>query len=484
MKSIEQYIREKLGRPDAPADVDADDLWAGIEQQLSPTDNDPVAGPWPWRGLFFALLFLVVGGLGGWLLSIGATDVDGTTTPEQTTALASSEQAQPAPAATELQGREAPAPTKSSVLTPSERPTSPQKTELVSVASSADEKAISSPPSPSNEPDAANLASKNSLAAPAAAPKKIIAIKKTPVVIQATANGDTDEYLVINDVTLGPEQSKANTETNLRESFVSAPPASKEIFRLPSLPFQTLSTTPIRFFPPVPTPPKFFKRTMNNHFSAGINTGANLLFTTYSASDEETDEDLNTAVKPAAGSSFGLNMRYQLSNKFALSTGLEYHRTLNTFEHVTSRDTMTEHPSAYNSGLIPAKLRRRVTDNLRTRYFTIPLLVHWNQTRGNFQLGVGAGVGLNFRQFANGTTLNANGEFVPFDAATGPATTPKTFLSYQFSPSAAYRLKPDGKLWLEAKANLNYLPFGTDPLSGTNRSSILTGFGLGIRYNL
>ncbi|MFT5990406.1 MAG: hypothetical protein ACI9K9_001867, partial [Neolewinella sp.] len=121
---------------------------------------------------------------------------------------------------------------------------------------------------------------------------------------------------------------------------------------------------------------------------------------------------------------------------------------------------------------------------LRTRYVSVPVLIHWNQNVGNLRLGLGAGVSINFRQFANGTTLDASGYFVPFDAQTGPATTPKTFLSYQFSPSAAYRLKPGGKLWLEAKANLNYLPFGTDALSGTNRSSILAGFGLGLRYSL
>jgi hypothetical protein len=497
MKSIEQYIREKLGHSDAPADVDADDLWASIEQELSPADTKPVATPWPWRSLFFALLLLVIGGLGGWLLSNGLTNVGSTIASEQAAEPVAPEQPVLMPESAELQAVGAQVPTSRQATSTADRSPTGQSTTLVPApvrtgkkAASYSEDALDAPP----------LGSQKPFTAPAAAPptskenlgRTKFASESKNKVVPSSPSGDSPlaqnsqekTTRTINDTPLATAPAATNKEQGGPETAILTAQKSIEISSLPSLPLLALTTIPIRFSPPTPTPPKFFRSTMNNHFSAGINTGANLLFTTYSASDEDTDEDLNTAVKPAAGSSFGLNFRYQFNKNFALSTGLEYHRTLNTFEHVTSRDTMIEHPSAYNSGLILAKLRRRVTDNLRTRYFTIPLLVHWNQTRGNFQLGVGAGVGLNLRQFANGTTLNANGEFVPFDAATGPATTPKTFLSFQCSPSVAYRLKPDGKLWLEAKANLNYLPFGTDALSGTNRRSILTGFGVGIRYSL
>jgi hypothetical protein len=484
MKSIEQYIREKLGRSDAPADVDADDLWASIEQQLSPADYEPAVGTGPWKGLFFALLFLVIGGLGGWFFSNGFADIDGTTTSEQATTLASSEQAQPVPTATELHGRGTPAPTESSVHTPSESTPILQKTKRASVASSAEKKATLSTPSSSDGPGTANLAFKKPSTAPAAAPQKDAkpALEKagSPIIKDKTI---ADLFAAKNNT---QAENNAPVEIVADDVKTSAPRTRKfsAAALLPSPPVRTLSLAPV-LFPPLsaaPTPP--FKSTLTNRFSTGLNAGSNLLFSSHSISSDGPSKALNAAVKPAAGSSFGLDIRYQISKKFALSTGLEYHRTLNTFEHITEQATMIEHPSAYNSGPIDAILRRRVTDNLRTRYVSVPVLIHWNQNVGNLRLGLGAGVSINFRQFANGTTLDASGDFVPFDAQTGPATTPKTFLSYQFSPSAAYRLKPGGKLWLEAKANFNYLPFGTDALSGTNRSSILAGFGLGLRYSL
>ena len=112
----------------------------------------------------------------------------------------------------------------------------------------------------------------------------------------------------------------------------------------------------------------------------------------------------------------------------------------------------------------------------------LPLLVNHTWTFGNFDLGVGAGVGLNFRQSATGKTLDSDGLVIAYNAASGVADVPNFFLSYRLQPVLSWQPNPGGKLRFAFTGNLRYQNFGVSELSGVKQSGVLIGGSVGLRY--
>ena len=464
MKSIERYIREKLNRPDGPAEVDADDLWASIERELEPA-SEPAPAPWPWRPLLFGVLLLTAVGLTGWIaLNKAGGGEHAQLTTEEAEATSGSTEGRKSTVAPQPINQTA---ERTEMKTDHERPA--VRTSL------ANSPAISGEATRTDGEDPVFVSSGSKAQAPPApapAPAKPFApTTQTIAGEQTNKNADDDG-----------QPSTPTAETNNQASG----PAARSAIVTTALPARItpfLAEQPLTYPTPVAKPPLPFRPKLSERFSLGAYAGANLLLTRYAAPAEGPDA-LNPAVRPAGGGSFGLDLRYRISGRIALSAGLKYHRTLNTFEHTIERDSTIEHPSPLNNGPIPAVYRHRVADNLRTRFLTVPLTVHAGFGRGNFRLTAGAGVDLNFRRRATGTTLTPRGDFASFDAENGSSPTPEFFLGYRFTPGVVYRPKPKSPLSLEAKADLRYLPFGADELSGLKRNSLLAGLSVGLRYGL
>lgn len=536
MNAIEKYIRERLGRADAPPEVEADDLWAGIESQLPATDKAPLAPrAFPWKTVVSGLLLLFVAG-GIWM-SYPATTTEAPlakTRPVETMATTPAKEAAPPTIATtkttyrELDDqletpsnlpKETTKPGKPSSVkgqqptTKTNRPGQPQdrvgkpfarqpKNENLPAPSAAESisptnrpaarptRTNASPPASDeykivySEIAAEELPLKKPSIAPAAAPNPTAAsstentLPKTeaiPAVAETDTDTDTDKPKV--DAPAIENRPTATVAPAVEPAANPEDQAKKTEALLPDS-----DTDKEAKIDASEEEEPSFKGRNGSRISIGLQTGTNLLLRNYTTGGEGPGEALNTAVTAVAGASFGIDLNYRITNKLSVSTGLEYHRTLNPFDYATVTDTMIAHPSEFNSGLIDAVARRRTTHNHRLSFFTVPLLVNHTWTFGNFDLGLGAGVGLNFRQSATGKTLDANRLVVAYDAATGNVDVPGFFLSYRLRPVLSWQPKPDGKLRFEFSGGLNYQTFGVSPLSGVKQNALLLNGSVGLRY--
>jgi len=383
MKSIEHYIREKLNLPDAPAEVDANDLWESIETNLPPTRKRPKA-LWPWKHLFFTLLFVVISLVGGWFLLYK---------PELPTPKVSpNAEIAAAPAQTQTTTK-APRPQDNNISdTYSEREaltTNAQKSGLSGKNNSEKKTAQQVQALPKTSPAPASATKNKTLrtlpeSTPSpkeegdsqeTLPEQRIALQNTRLPIPDTeaplANNEkksgkakdikteqpqeslytqskTQQQAEAISASITPEDNTKNTDdeksiglTGEGKAISDRSPIVQETGKRspePSTVLVATSKLPTFKLRPLSVPPLALR--------PSAVTGTSIK----TSSRDGTEQALNAAVKPATGSSFGLNLRYSINKNIALSTGLEYHRTLNTFEHTIEQDTTIEHPSPFNSG--------------------------------------------------------------------------------------------------------------------------------------
>lgn len=543
MTIIEKYIREKLGRADAPPEVDANDLWAGIESQLLPEEKLPSATTtFPWKGMVLGLLLLMVGGL-AWLLypapppeTVLAEGVfTSTATAEHKTSTSQSATAASAPTKSKIAQATDTKASLSASTSPDAPPLSTAKknnpfhndgTDKSTLAVEASRsqvidqtQSLSSPKSGTKSLTRETLPKANSQTednatikhgpitledtvfedpstAPAAAPSpeaSVPAVQSTsatktenvPLSDLATARAlQKEEKSTIEE--RSEELAKGNTrkiaedKSNLTGNQIASSIPQTE--KAPVAEESSAEPTKDDAEAGLEDKGATFQSSQGARLSIGLQTGTNLLLRNYASGGEGPGEALNTAVTVAAGASFGLDLKYRITNKLSISTGLEYHRTLNPFDHATVNDTMIAHPSPFNSGLINAIAKRRTTHNHRLSFLTVPLLINHTWTFGNFDFGVGAGVGLNFRQSATGKTLDSDGLVIAYDAASGAADVSEFFLSYRLQPVLSWQPKPGSKLRLAFTGGIGYQTFGVSPLSLVKQHALLLNGSVGLRY--
>lgn len=460
MKPIEEHIRKQLNRTDAPPKIDAEDLWAGIADQLPKEEEDkPVAVlgyPWMRTMLTFgAALFLLLGAAGLWW-KVGAED-DGQLAEQQIEAL-----------------------TEIAVVTETEK-----KVEANVSASAETEPGLYGGTALINEaavlPGSNDAGTANLQEIPV---QRNVAVAKNEA---KTLKGDivfskeeTLEVAAQHDevvvhpaplTLLAPATAPPNTTKNLEVSALTALAliTSLENNRL----LKTVSITEA----------KPFKTASEPALSLGVHLGTNLLIRRYTSNGDGASRKLNRATGSTAGQSLAFDLRYRISGKFAISSGLEYHRTANTFRHVSRQDTMIPHPSPFNSGMILATAQRTVAHNNQEELFTVPLLLEYQRRYGDFSLSLGVGLGANFQRTASGRTLNANGRIIDYDTANGQAITNKFFLSYQLQPKISWRINPNSPFELQLRTDLRYINYGASALTGTSQRGFLFGGGVGVRYS-
>jgi len=503
MTFIEKYIREKLGSADAPPELDANDLWAGIESQLSPEDEmPPVVASFPWKGIIAGFLLLLVAG-SAWLFYIRPSPeaLLAEDTPTETVA-ANSQISSPQATKDTL----ALSTTGGTVAIAEDSPFSASS---IAPRSATAQRSTNTANGKAAAPLLSRSIANKSKPIPTGQPQQYSSValqKSAPVSPPSSTNFNTadDDYIIVfspieaeDPVSEKPSTAPAaapSSEASAAQQVTDDSPIASE-------PTATNESVPQTRTDPateevISEPAKAevsekaddeqpdFKSRRGSRLSLGLHAGTNLLARQYANNGEELGEKLNTAVSSAAGTSFGLDLTYRITDKLSVTTGLAYHRTLNPFDHATVTDTMITHPSAFNSGLINAIARRRTTHNHRLSFLTVPLLVNRTWTFGNFDLGVGVGLGLNLKQSATGKTLDANGLVVAYNNASGTADVPDFFLSYRLRPMLSWQPKPGSKLRFEFTGNLSYQSFGVSPLSGVKQNGLLFGGNIGLRYGL
>jgi len=484
MTFIENYIRKKLGRADAPPEVNGNDLWADIESQLAPERESPQPATLIPRNAIFLVLFLLVGAGGAWLLSptfspetelaeaVPPPEITATVVPKPDTDRAVTT----APAAT---GAARVAGTETSGVAASS-PNPPPAEKAVSTVIGTDdindvfdkttpEKSADQPRRPSlfTHPKT-NPAKDNSGSGSSTVSPEETGPEKPFFAPAAAPPGAPPETATKPDPV--PEPVNLNERTAQTEDGLAATGSADEPAKMDTGD-DAEAEKPI------------FKSLLGARLSLGLHTGINLHTRRYAAGGEGPGAALNTAVSPATGTSFGLDLAYRITNRLSVSTGLEYHRTLNRFDHITTTDTLVAHPSEFNGGFVDAVATRRTTHNHRLHFLTVPLLVNHTWSFGDFDLGVGAGLGFNFRQSATGKTLDANNSVVAYDVASGDADVQDFFLSYRLRPVLAWQPRPGGKLRFEFTGNLSYQFYGVSPLSGVKQRGFLLGGTTGLRYD-
>jgi len=227
--------------------------------------------------------------------------------------------------------------------------------------------------------------------------------------------------------------------------------------------------------------PKTQKKKKKLHVSlsaySGINTWKNYF--------ENTNKGdlLQNAYKSRLGYSVGTEVQFTLVKNLSFSTGLEYSKTMAQFNIVQEKDGFTDNPNTVEVDEVRAKIVRTVRHHNRLDFLTVPLVVSTGKEFGKFELGIGAGLGLNMTIRQGGKSLNAEDEIVDYYPSTGYVFTPyKSFISYHLRP--ALRFNATEKLSVQMRPEFRYNSHGKSDFFGLKHSSLMTNLNLGLTFNL
>ncbi|MFK8164374.1 MAG: hypothetical protein AB8H12_18160, partial [Lewinella sp.] len=242
---------------------------------------------------------------------------------------------------------------------------------------------------------------------------------------------------------------------------------------------------PLLFYEKEPTVENFksigpIKKSLRPRMELGIFVGTNMLRHRYpSVSTDDLADVLNATRGEALGQSASLEVGYRLKPGLKAYTGLELLKTHTTFSYSEQWDTVTMR----NGQEIEAIATRRVQHNNRQTILSVPLMLEKSFAAGRWEAGLAAGLSFNCLVEQKGRSLNALQQVVTYSNGGGtnlPA--PEFYLSYQLRPSINYRL--NSRMSLTARADLRWQRYGNSGLYELSATSRLFGGSIGLIFGL
>ncbi|MEM1358397.1 MAG: hypothetical protein AAGF89_09370 [Bacteroidota bacterium] len=228
--------------------------------------------------------------------------------------------------------------------------------------------------------------------------------------------------------------------------------------------------------------PKPFGR-QASRFGLGLYAGTNLLLRQYkSSSSDDVGARLNRSKGEALGQSGSLELQYRFTDHLSVISGFAMARHHTTFSFVTQRDTLL--PREGFPGQTIAGMATRTVDhnNLETA-ISVPLMLEYARSFGDFELGIAGGVAWNKLIRQSGKLLNSANRIITYaEGGGGSLPTTATYLSYQLRPALGYALS--GKTMLQLRTDVSYQNYGASPLFGGKHQAFRVGVSVGVRVGL
>lgn len=265
---------------------------------------------------------------------------------------------------------------------------------------------------------------------------------------------------------LMPENSNITIPTKTEESRLSLPTAYDE------LPFLALNDFKINREPVIPV-------SKNKNLSIGVFAGLIGWSDLYKGNNQLNLKDqINKATSADLGQSISLVLEWQFSKRLHLSTGLEFLNTQTVFNYVSQSNTVAVLDDYPDLGLIDVLAIRTVKHHNKQSIFSIPIAIGTSKKFRDFDLGINAGIGLNYIVNQKGKSLNEENIITEYDSENNdPLPYQQYFLSYQLQPHLTYSIRKQFKIQL--RSNIRYMQHGDSAFYGLKVSSLAWGINVG-----
>ncbi len=308
------------------------------------------------------------------------------------------------------------------------------------------------------------------------------------------ALSETKTWMAATDLPTKEVSSLAVKKAAIQDSMDAVAPISSLLlsaFNIPPLEINNLS-----YQPPLAAAVNTFKPSMKFSFLSGVNT---MNVVAKETGDSTTfSQVLSKATSTNTGVSYGVRVTYLLTDKIAVSSGLEYEKTQTIFEFTTEKIEpvwVFNHLVSYEldpvtgdtinpqyGALVDQLTKRHVLHHNKFTGISIPLEFGYRKTFGQWTLGLNLGVSYNFFLSQRGRTITTEFDIYDFDdqAATDQPFR-KSFFAFQLNPYVDLRV--NNRLSVRLNPVFKYNVHGMSDLYKTNQSSLLTGLrgGLVIR---
>ena len=464
MKFFEEILKNRLKDATSREGVDADDLWAGIADAL-PAEKPAGNSRKLW--LLLPLLFMGGGALWFYISDIGNDNLQA----NESNIVVLDDQL----------SVNKPANTQEDKTTNVDASTAKfTKEEVVNIQRNIDTQT--------------NISQEKTIIK--SVEKRNTTIIKTEIVAQntpttSTTNNDDKILFTLEDPQENPN-NKTNFNADIKSSVTSNLPVKnplrqnlKDIDLLASKVFYLNSETDLDlsdFILPISSFPASPQKKKMHRFSIGVYSGVNTV-QNYFANTIKGDL-LQNAYNARLGYTVGTEVAFNLRENLSFSTGFEYSKTITQFNIIQEKDGFTDNPNTTEVDEVRAKIVRTVKHHNRLDFLTVPLMLSISKEYGKFELGIGAGLGLNIITRQWGKSLNAwdNIDDYSFRVSQIPLVPYSNFVSYHLRPFA--RLKATEKLSLQLRPEFRYISHGTSDFFGLKHSSLMSSINLGISFRL
>ena len=229
---------------------------------------------------------------------------------------------------------------------------------------------------------------------------------------------------------------------------------------------------------------KFSTKDKKIKFSLGIFTGIHTVknqFSSQLSSDKERRDLLNQGFQYELGHSYALEANVQLNKNIFITSGLEYVKSISEFNLVKNWKTVIVNPNSPVGALTDASATRTVRHHNKMNYLSVPILFGFQKSFRKMELGMSAGIGLNFTKSQTGKSLNFNDEVTSYPTAENKVLPVSNFFtSYHLRPYLNYALAK--KVSLQLRIDVRYQNFGKSDFYQLKYNSILGGISGGVQY--
>ena len=280
---------------------------------------------------------------------------------------------------------------------------------------------------------------------------------------------------------------------------------AKYLDRLPSLPIlplTTLSADPelpkiqlIQDFPK-PKPASF------NSFQIAALSGLNTVFTHFQDKNNNPElwNELTEAHTNEVGYSASLRLSWLIKEKYSVGTGVDFDHIRSKFQTIKDLDTTVWQDGylthfdmdpisgdtinqVYETVLLRANKKRSVLHHNRFQLISIPLEIGFQQQKGKFGFGLNLGIRSDFFIGQKGKIFNSNGEIQNFNNnRSGDLPFKKFSISYHLNPFVDYKISKNIKFRLSPV--VRYQPPGVSDLYGLSHYSLFTSLNGGFVFKL
>ncbi|MFK7806192.1 MAG: hypothetical protein AB8F74_00195 [Saprospiraceae bacterium] len=269
---------------------------------------------------------------------------------------------------------------------------------------------------------------------------------------------------------------KATEQTDLKEPILFNSKNISLYTMYDELPFVVLNNDfNINADPVIPKTKKGRNRKIQIGLFAGVvNWSSNYKNNNNSAVINALDKSASSAY----GQSLSVLLQWNFSKKIHLTTGLEYMNAKTRFDYVSTKDSFAIVDGYQQLGPIDAIATRTVRHHNTLQVFSLPILFGTHKNVGAFELGVDAGVGLNYIISQEGRTLDSELTIADFNSTDNNTLPYRDFyLSYQLQPYLSYSATE--RIKLQLRPNFRYQHHGNSKLHDIEMSSLLWGVNVG-----